>query len=144
VAGDYREIDPRNWRVRLAALAALALILALAWTLAIAVREHLATLRTVAEIDPAAAARRAGSFLRAMFALLAAGNTIVAAYLLWLGVRVAATGKLPPPGAWIVKGRRVYEGRFARRIGQIFVALAIAVAAASAVMVWLGWRLTAG
>ena len=143
MAGDYREIDTRDWRVRLAALAAIALILALCWTLASAVREHVAVLRTVAETDPAAAARRAGSFLRTTFALLAAGNTVVAAYLLWLGVRVAATGKLPPPGAWIVKGRRVYEGRFVRRIGRILVVLAIAIAAASAVMVWLGWRLTA-
>jgi len=141
---DYREINPRDWRVRLAALAALALILALCWTLALAVREHVAALRAVAETDPATAARRAGSFLRATFALLAAANTVVAAYLLRLGVRVAATGKLPPPGAWIVKGRRVYEGRFVRRVGRIFVLLAILIAGASTVMVWLGWRLTAG
>jgi len=140
----YREIDPRDWRVRVVALAAVGLLLALLWALVLAVREHVATLKAVAATDPGDAARRAGSFLRTMIALLAAGNVVVAAYLSWVGARVVTSGKLPPPGSWIVKGRRIYEGRLARRIGQSFVVLAVVIVAASAGMVWLGWRLTAG
>jgi hypothetical protein len=140
----YREIDPRDWRVRVVALAAVGLLLALLWALGLAVRDHGATLKAVAATDPGDAARRAGFFLRRMIALLAAGNVVVAAYLSWVGARVVASGKLPPPGSWIVKGRRIYEGRLARRIGQSFVVLAVVIVAASAGMVWLGWRLTAG
>jgi hypothetical protein len=140
----YREIDPRDWRVRVVALAAVGLLLALLWALVLAVRDHVATLKAVAATDPGDAARRAGFFLRRMIALLAAGNVVVAAYLSWVGARVVASGKLPPPGSWIVKGRRIYEGRLARRIGQSFVVLAVVIVAASAGMVWLGWRLTAG
>ena len=139
----YRVIDPRDWRVRVAFLAALGALAVLFWALSLAIRSHVAALQAVAAIDPDDAARRAASSLRTLFTLMVSGNTMVAAYVAWQGVRVISSGQLPPPGSWIIKGRPVYTGRFARRIGQLFVALAVLLVGASVAMLWFGWSLTA-
>jgi hypothetical protein len=140
---DYRVIDPRDWRVRVALLLALGVLAALCWALSLTIRQHVATLQAVAATDPGDAARRAASSLRTLFTLMAGGNVAVAAYLAWQGVRVIASGQVPPPGSWVFKGRRVYAGRFAPRIGRLFLALAVLLLGASVGLLWLVWRLTA-
>ena len=140
---DYRVIDPRDWRTRVVFLLALGLLAVLFWALSLTIRDHVATLQAVAETDPGDAVRRAASSLRTLFALMVGGNAAVAGYLVWQGVRVIGSGQVPPPGSWIIKGRRVYAGPAARRIGQLFLVLAVLLAGASVALLWLGWRLTA-
>lgn len=140
---EYRVIDPRDWRVRAAFLVGLVLLVTVLWALGLTIRSHVATLQAVAATDPGDAARRAAQSLRTLFTLMAGGNVVVAAYLAWQGVRVTGSGQVPPPGSWVFKGRRVYAGRFAPRIGRLFVALALLLVGASAGVLWLVWRLTA-
>lgn len=140
---DYRVIDPRDWRVRVTFVFALAVLAVLLWALSLAIRGHVATLQAVAATDPGDAARRAAYSLRTLFTLMAGGNVVVAAYLAWQGVRVIGSRQVPPPGSWILKGRRVYTGRFAPRIGRLFLALAVLLVGASLGLLWLAWRLTA-
>jgi len=140
---DYRVIDPHDWRVRVAFVFALAVLAALLWALSLAIRDHVATLQAVAATDPGEAVRRAAHSLRALTTLMAAGNLAVAAYLAWQGVRVIGSRQVPPPGSWVFKGRRAYTGRFAPRIGRLFLALAMLLVGASVGLLWLVWRLTA-
>ncbi len=143
MADDYRVVDPRDWRVRVIAIVALAAIAALAWVIGGAVQRHVAELQALAASDPHAAARRAAVTLRVLLALGIAGNAAVAAYVAWIGIRVVSSDRLPPPGSWIIKGRRVYTGKYAGRIGRLFIALALVLVAASLALFWIGWRLTA-
>lgn len=140
---DYRVVDPRDWRVRLALLVALGVVAVSFWALGLVIRDHVATLQAVAATDPGNAARRAASSLRTLITLMAGGNAVLAAYLVWQGLRVLGSGQVPPPGSWIVKGRKVYSGPSARRIGRLLLALAALVGGASVALLWLGWRLTA-
>jgi hypothetical protein len=139
----YREIDFGDWRVRVIGIAALAVAGALVWALGGAVQRHVAELQAAAATNPEAAARRAAASLRALLSILTAGNVAVAAYLAWLGIRVVASDRLPPPGSWIIKGRAVYTGKFAGRIGRLFIVLAVLLVGASFALFWIGWRLTA-
>jgi hypothetical protein len=139
----YRVVDPRDWRVWAVAVPAIVVMGVLVWALGSVVRHHVAELQSVAILDPASATRRAAASLRAVLAVSVGGAALVAAYLAWLGVRVWRSGRLPPPGSWIVAGRPVYSGRFAAPIGRLFIALAVLLVAAAVGLLWAGWRLTA-
>lgn len=140
-AHDYRVIDPTDWRLWAVVVPAITLIGALVWILGNAVQHHVAELQSIAAIDPESAVRRAATSLRIAVAVGVGGGFLTAVYLGWLGVRVVQSGCVPPPGAWIVAGRPVYAGRFAFRIGRLLIALAALLAAASAGVLWVGWRL---
>jgi hypothetical protein len=139
----YRVIDPRDWRVWAVAVPAIVVMGVLVWALGSVVQHHVAELQSVAVLDPESAARRAAASLRTVLAISAGGAFLVGTYLAWLGVRVWRSGKLPPPGSWIVAGRPVYSGRFAAPIGRLFIALALLLVAAAIGLLWAGWRLTA-
>jgi hypothetical protein len=139
----YRVIDPRDWRVWAVAVPAIVVMGVLVWALGSVVQHYVAELQSVAALDPESAARRAAASLRTVLAISAGGAFLVGTYLAWLGVRVWRSGKLPPPGSWIVAGRPVYSGRFAAPIGRLFIALALLLVAAAIGLLWAGWRLTA-
>lgn len=140
---DYREIDPRDKRIWLIAFGVLAVGLALLWGLNTVVQNHAAELQTLADSDPAGARRQAAATLRAVLSVITLLNVLVAAFLAWQGVRSLSTGRSPPPGSWIIRGRPVYTGRTAVRVGGILIGAAVVLAVATVVMLWLGWRLTA-
>jgi hypothetical protein len=139
----YRVIDPRDWRLWAVAVPAIVVMGVLVWALGSVVRDHVAELQSVALRDPESATRRAAASLRTVLAVSVGGAFLVAAYLAWLGVRVWRSGRLPPPGSWIVTGRPVYSGRFAAPIGRLFIALALVLVAVAIGLLWMGWRLTA-
>ncbi len=139
----YREIDPRDKRLWFLAFGVLAVGLALLWGLNEVVQSHAAELQNLAESDPDGARRQAAASLRTVLSVITLLNVLVAAFLAWQGVRSLTTGRSPPPGSWVIRGRPVYAGRTALRVGRILIAAAVLLAAATVVMLWLGWRLTA-
>ncbi|MDH3290531.1 MAG: hypothetical protein OEO20_04315 [Gemmatimonadota bacterium] len=140
---DYREIDPRDKRIWLIVFGVLGVGLAALWGLNAIVQDHAAELQSLAESDPDAARRQAAASLRAVLSVITLLNVLVAAFLAWQGMRSLSTGRSPPPGSWIIRGRPVYTGRTAIRVGRILIAAAILLAVATLVMLWLGWGLTA-
>ncbi len=140
---EYREIDPRDKRTWVIAFAILVVGLALLWGLNEVVQSHTAELQSLAESDPDGARRQAAASLRTVLSVITLLNVLVAAFLAWQGVRSLSSGRSPPPGSWIIRGRPVYSGRTAVRVGRVLIAAALLLAAATVVMLWLGWRLTA-
>jgi hypothetical protein len=138
----YRVIDPRDWRLWAVAVPAIVLMGVLVWALGSTVQHHVAELQSLAAHDLESATRRAAASLRAVLAVSVGGALLIATYLAWLDVRVLRSGRLPPPGSWIVAGRPVYSGRFAAPIGRLFVALALLLAGTAIGLLWAGWHLT--
>ncbi len=138
----YRVIDPRDWRLWAVAVAAIVVMGVLVGVLGSVVRHHVAELQSVALQDPESATRRAAASLRTVLAVSAGGAFLVATYVAWLGARVWRSGRLPPPGSWILAGRPVYSGRFAAPIGRLFIVLALLLVAVASGLLGIGWRLT--
>jgi hypothetical protein len=63
-----------------------------------------------------------------------------AGYVLRLGAQVVAHGRLPLPGARVVRDTRVVQGEVARRYGRWLQLLGVALFVASAVGAVLSWR----
>ena len=139
----YRVLDPRDWRLWAVGVPVVVVVGVLVWALGALVQRHVAELQSVAVLDPESAARRAAGSLRTALAVTVGSVSLVATYLAWLGVRVWRSGRIPPPGSWIIAGRPVYSGRFAAPIGRLFIVLALLLLAAALGLLWAGWHLTA-
>jgi hypothetical protein len=67
----------------------------------------------------------------------------IAIWIAWIAMRVIRTGRMPPPGAWIVQGQRTWEGNAAVKRGKFLAYFAGALAMLSASLFAALWRLAA-
>lgn len=78
------------------------------------------------------------------FAWLYGGSLLtIAAWIGWIAWRAIRSGRMPPPGSWIIEGQRVHEGAAAAQRGRILLALAAAVAVLAIGLFVTLWRLAA-
>lgn len=79
-----------------------------------------------------------------IYAWLYGGSLLaIAIWIAWMASRVIRTGRMPPPGAWIVQGQRTWEGNAAVKRGKLLGYFAGALAVLSAGLFAALWRLAA-
>jgi len=77
-----------------------------------------------------------------LYAWLYGGSLLaIASWIAWMASRAIRTGRMPPPGSWIVEGQRIHEGAAASRRGKILLAIACALALLAVGLFVMLWRL---
>ena len=79
-----------------------------------------------------------------MYAWLYGGSFLaIAAWTAWVATRSIQSGRMPPPGSWIIEGQRTWQGEAAVKRGRILRVVAGVLALLAGGMFLTLWRLAA-
>lgn len=120
----------------------LAVAAVIVWFVIQKMRASTADLATLYDQSPGQAAAEVVSRVR-FYAWLYGGSLFaIAAWIAWMALRVIRTGRMPPPGSWIIERQRIHEGSAAVRRGKILLVFAGALALLAAGLFATLWRLS--
>ncbi|UCD68924.1 MAG: hypothetical protein JSW48_02140 [Betaproteobacteria bacterium] len=111
------------------------------WLLSWATTKYLDQLEQMSRTDAALAAQRVSSTVQAVFISSVVFALLVGSFLAWYGYRAVRSECFPPPGAWVIEGRPVYDGSKARRRGWAQIILGVVMAGVACAVVYRSWSL---
>jgi hypothetical protein len=111
------------------------------WVLQDYFTAYLQRVEDIAREDPEEAFERILAVLEPVFGIMAFMLLAFALYLARLGLIAVRTARFPPPGAWIVEGRRTLEGTRAKWAGWTNILGAIVLTAFAFATVYYTWVL---
>lgn len=118
----YR-IMSRTWAAVIGALLLVAATV-IVWFVIQKMRASTAALGILYDQSPALAAAEVVRRVR-FYAWLYGGSLLaIAGWIAWMASRAIRSGRMPPPGSWIIEGQRIHEGGAAVRQGRLLLIFA--------------------
>ncbi len=106
-----------------------------------ATTNYLDQLEQLSQMDPALAAQRVSSVVRAVFIASIVVALSVGSFIAWYGYQAVRSECFPPPGSWLIEGQPVYSGAKARWRGWLQFILGMLLAGVACAAVYRSWSL---
>lgn len=131
------EIQPADPEFRKIVVLSLTIVGSFAVVAAVLLEHHLGNLQILGMSSVADAAEGMRFAARSVFAIIALGATLAAAYMGWLSMRIYRSERFPPPGGRVIADTRILRGAAAKRYATMgFITVALFLLAA----VLIPWR----
>ena len=133
----YRIFDRKKFAVIMAIL--LSVVAVGVWVGLDRLADYAKQLEEFTATDPVKAAAIVTQQLRMLAVLNGILLALLAVLIIWHGLRGLRTASMPPKGAWILEGQRIWTGQSAVRIAKFTItvgALLVVLAVISSLILW--------
>jgi hypothetical protein len=137
--GQYRIMSKRSlvWIIILVSVAsAVAMFVVRSW-----VQTYLLQVARISVTNPAVALEQLVFLVQTVFGSMTVALMAMSAFVGWYGFRILRSGHVPPPGAWLLEGKKVATGAAAERAAKLHMFVCALLATAGIVTFALGHRL---
>ena len=135
----YRIFDRKKFVVIMAVL--LSAVAVGVWVGLDRLADYAKQLEALTATDPAKAAVIITRQLRILAVLNGILLAMLAALIIWQGLRGLRTASMPPKGSWIMEGQRIWTGQSALRIAKFKIAVGALLVVLAVVGSLILWRI---